>query len=61
MSMLVIITSNAPGREKEHFERALEIFRKFLGKDHHFTATVRNNLELLANVQGRVEPVSDQN
>lgn len=46
---------------KEHFERALEIFRKFLGEEHPFTATVRDNLESLANVQGRVEPGSDQN
>ncbi|MCK4937770.1 MAG: tetratricopeptide repeat protein [Methanosarcinales archaeon] len=38
----------------EHFERAREIFRKFLGEEHPYTATVRNNLESLANVQGRV-------
>jgi len=46
---------------KEYFERALEIFRKFLGEKHTSTVTVRNNLESLANVQGRVEPGSDQN
>ncbi|VUT25671.1 MAG: photosystem I assembly protein Ycf3 [Candidatus Methanolliviera sp. GoM_asphalt] len=35
---------------KELFERALSIFRKALGEDHPSTATVRNHLELLANV-----------
>jgi len=45
----------------EHFERALEILRKILGEEHPDTATVRDNLESLANVQGRGEPGSDQN
>ena len=35
---------------KEHYERALTIFQKSRGEDHQYTATVRNNLELLANV-----------
>ena len=35
---------------KEHYERALEIFRRFLGENHPSTVTVRNNLELLADV-----------
>ena len=35
---------------KELYERALTIFQKSLGEDHLSTATVRNNLELLANV-----------
>ena len=35
---------------KEHYERALTIFQKSLGENHPSTATVRNNLELLANV-----------
>ena len=34
---------------KELYERALTIFQKSLGEDHLSTATVRNNLELLAN------------
>jgi len=46
---------------QEHFERALKIYRKFLGEEHPSIVTVRNNLKLLADVQGRVEPGSDQN
>ena len=42
------------GMAKEHFGRALEIFRKFLGEDYPYTVTVRDNLDSLANVQGRV-------
>jgi tetratricopeptide (TPR) repeat protein len=35
---------------KEQYERALSILRKSLGEDHQYTATVRKNLELLANI-----------
>ncbi|MEA1895761.1 MAG: tetratricopeptide repeat protein [Euryarchaeota archaeon] len=38
---------------KEHCERALEIFRKFLGDNHPSTITVRDDLESLADVRGR--------
>ena len=46
---------------KQQFERALEIFRKVRGEEHPSTVKVRNNLESLANIQGRVEPGSYQN
>jgi len=29
---------------RTHFERALKIFQQFLGKEHNYTITVRNNL-----------------
>jgi hypothetical protein len=32
---------------KEHYERALEIFRNRLGENHPRTVTVRNNLAAL--------------
>ena len=46
---------------KKQYERALEICHKFLGEEHPSTAKVRTNLKVLADVQGMVEPGSDQN
>lgn len=40
------------GMAKEHFGRALEIFRKVRGEEDPSTAKVRNNFDSLANVHG---------
>ena len=38
---------------KKHYESPFEIFRKSLGEDHLYTATVRKDIGVLANVEGK--------